>query len=217
MSTGKIIKYRDTNFAVSTGYGTAVSITGITNAVEAVVTSTAHGLADLSVVRFAGVVGMDELNGMLFAVDVLTANTFKLIGYNTLDSAAYVSGGTVEPVIFTSACELTSTSGSSGSTPETDDSTWCDAESKFSFGLPDPGSSTFNYNYAETAVKDALETSRTAVSMIAIRIGFKNYPHKLFEIGTITQTTSGVAKDGNWEGSATLRRRFSPIRVTPTV
>lgn len=217
MSTGKIIKYRDTNFAVGTGYGAPVTLTGISNAVEAVVTKVAHGLADLSVVRLAGVVGMDEVNGMLFPIDVLTVDTFKLVGYSTLDAPAYVSGGTFEAVTFTNICELTSTSSSTDSTPEENDSTWCDAESKYSFGLPGPGSITYSYNYAETAVKDALEASRKSATMIAVKIGFKNYAHKLFEIGTITQTTSGVAKDANWEGSATMRRRFSPTRLTPTV
>lgn len=218
MSTGTIIKARDVNYAVATSYGSGITITGITNATEAVVTATAHGLADLGVVKIEGVLGMTELNGLVLVIDVLTANTFKLVNYNTLNSPAYTSGGTASPAVFTNHCELTGWTGQSGSTPETDDSTWCDSVAKIGFGRPDPGSITINYNHADSLVTTALEASRLAASLTVFRIGFTNYTSKVFEIGTVTQSSGGISDgvNGKWEGSATLRRRFDPIKATPT-
>ena len=219
MSTGTIIKARDVNYAIATSFGSAIPITSISLAAEAVVTTTsAHGLADLTAVKFDGILGMTELNGLVLVVDVLSSTTFKLINYSTLNSPAYVSGGNAYSAVFTNHCELTGWTGQSGSTPETDDSTWCDAVAKIGFGRPDPGSLTVNYNYADSLVTTALEASRLAGTLTVFRIGFTNYTSKVFEIGTVTQSSGGIsdAANGKWEGSATLRRRFDPIRATPT-
>ncbi len=72
------------------GYG---AITGITAADPAVVTSTAHGLADGDIVRISGVVGMTEINQLESAVEVVNANSFQLIGIAAGAFTAYSSGG----------------------------------------------------------------------------------------------------------------------------
>jgi hypothetical protein len=70
MTTGIVIKGRRTTFAVGTSTGTAIAITSISNATEALVTTTAaHGLTDQAVVLFAGVGGMTELNGLILLQD----------------------------------------------------------------------------------------------------------------------------------------------------
>ena len=137
MGTGTVIKARDVNYAVSTGAGATIAINGITLATEAVVTTAEpHGITDATAVLFDGIVGMTELNGLTLPVDVLTTTTFKIVKYNTLNAASYVSGGTIAPLTFTNACELNNYSWTSGSTPETDDSTWCDDVAKIGFGKP---------------------------------------------------------------------------------
>lgn len=75
------------------------TITGITQAAQGVVTSTAHGLANGSEVYLTGIVGMTQLNGRTLYVSDATADTFKLKDVNaayvnTSTYGAYVSGGT---------------------------------------------------------------------------------------------------------------------------
>lgn len=75
------------------------SITGITQANPAVVTSASHGLANGQIVLITGVGGMTEVNDNRYLVNNVTANTFQLRGFNgdAVDSTAYTaytSGGT---------------------------------------------------------------------------------------------------------------------------
>lgn len=71
------------------------TITGITQANPAVVTSTAHGYSNGDVVYIASVVGMTEVNGYYFTVAGVTANTFQLSGIDSTAYTAYTSGGQV--------------------------------------------------------------------------------------------------------------------------
>lgn len=68
---------------VSAGFG----ITGITKANPGVVTAPFHGLTTGKEVYLTGITGMTELNGRVFTVTVLTANTFSIgvdtTGYGT--------------------------------------------------------------------------------------------------------------------------------------
>lgn len=82
-----------------------VAITGITNANPAVVTATAHGLADQDEVSIDGVLGMQEINGRRYVVDVLTANTFaiydqvdRVTGINSTGYGVYTSGGAMAEI-----------------------------------------------------------------------------------------------------------------------
>ena len=72
-------------------YGT---ITGITAADPAVVTSTAHGLSAGDKVRIAGVVGMTEVNQNEYTVGETAADTFQLLDTDSSAYTAYSSAGT---------------------------------------------------------------------------------------------------------------------------
>ena len=77
----------------------AVAVTAVTQANPgAVTTGAAHLLVTGDRVRFAGVVGMVELNvNTVFAVTKVNATSFT-IGVNTTGFTAYTSGGTVTQV-----------------------------------------------------------------------------------------------------------------------
>ncbi len=83
---------------------TASNITGITKANPGVVTTgSSHGLSDGDDVYIAGVVGMTDVNGRSFRVDVLTSTTFALKDYqlNNVDTTnypTYASGGTASRI-----------------------------------------------------------------------------------------------------------------------
>lgn len=67
-------------------------ITGVTNAANAVVTSTNHGLANGSAIIINNVGGMIELNGNTYNITVIDANSF-FINVDSTGYGAYTSGG----------------------------------------------------------------------------------------------------------------------------
>lgn len=73
---------------VSTG-----SITNITQASAAVVTSASHGLSTGDRVRINNVAGMTEINGLESVITVSDANTFSLDSIDSSGFTAYGSGG----------------------------------------------------------------------------------------------------------------------------
>jgi len=76
------------------GIATNKTITGITAANPAVVTSTSHGFINGDEVALAGIDGMTELNDRRFIVANKAANTFELEGEDSSAYTAYTSGGT---------------------------------------------------------------------------------------------------------------------------
>lgn len=70
------------------------TITGITKANPAVVTSTGHGFVNGQTVTISGVGGMTQVNGLSFIVAGATANTYQLSGVNSTAYGTYTSGGT---------------------------------------------------------------------------------------------------------------------------
>lgn len=91
----KLRFYRNNGFILET----AQTITNITQADPAVVTITAHGLADDDEIFITGVVGMTEVNGKTFLAANVAANTFELTDIDSanVDSTgfdAYSSAGT---------------------------------------------------------------------------------------------------------------------------
>ena len=74
-------------------------VTDITSAAEGVVTANAHGFSNQDSVYFQSTLGLTELNGPVFTVSDVTANTFKLkdeISGDYIDTSAgaYVANGT---------------------------------------------------------------------------------------------------------------------------
>lgn len=65
---------------VATASAAAKVISGATAANPVVITSTAHGLANGTVVYIDAVVGMVELNGRAFVIANQATNTFELKG-----------------------------------------------------------------------------------------------------------------------------------------
>lgn len=74
--------------------GTAKTITGITRANPAVVTSNGHGFVNGDRVYISGVNGMTSVNGNVYTVAGKTTNTFQLSGTNSSNYSSFSSGGT---------------------------------------------------------------------------------------------------------------------------
>lgn len=71
------------------------SITSVTNANPAVVTSAAHGYNNGDEVYISSAAGMTELNGRYYTVANKTANTFELSGINSTSYGVYSGSGLV--------------------------------------------------------------------------------------------------------------------------
>ena len=75
----------------------AATISGVTAADPAVVTSTSHPFLNGDLIEITGVVGMTELNGRRFVVANKATHTFQLLGEDSSSYTAYSSGGTATP------------------------------------------------------------------------------------------------------------------------
>lgn len=209
MSSGLSYKFQGSRVAISTAF-TADSptpgITGITKADPAVVSDAGHNLIDGSVVAISGVVGMTELNGKTYIVNVLSTSTFELVGVDSTGYTTYVSGGTYTTAVMSNFCEVTSMEQSDGSTPEIDVSTICDDEAVFESGTPDPGTTQLDYNFApQQTVQAAIRAARKSGAIVAVRTTLKNSGGQVIQLGTIQQTSMSGAVGGVWKGSTTIR------------
>lgn len=92
LSTG--VKY-----AIGTGVGSAIAVTGISNAATAVVSAAAHGLDNKAPVILQS--GWEEINDTVHRVSNKTAGTFELEDLDTTDTTLYpagTGGGTITPI-----------------------------------------------------------------------------------------------------------------------
>jgi len=73
--------------------GATAAITGVSQADPCVITATAHGFSTGDQIKITNVEGMTELNGKLYKITKLTADTFSLDGIDSTGYTAYTSGG----------------------------------------------------------------------------------------------------------------------------
>jgi ubiquitin-activating enzyme E1-like protein len=98
---GNLFKNRDQLFNLypryptqfQQGAGLSGSITNVTQANPAQVTSPDHQLKTGSVITITDVVGMTELNGNEYTVTLVDSNNFTLNGTDSTGFTAYISGG----------------------------------------------------------------------------------------------------------------------------
>ena len=95
-----IVASKDTNTFSLVPDANAISagISAITQANPAVVTATAHGLADGDKIYIDNVAGMTQVNGLVFTVAGKTTNTIQLSGINSSGYGSYTSGGNIRHV-----------------------------------------------------------------------------------------------------------------------
>jgi len=74
---------------------TSKSITGASKANPCVITSVAHGFSNGDIIQIESVVGMTELNGRIYIVAGVAADTFQLSGVDSSAYTTYTSAGTI--------------------------------------------------------------------------------------------------------------------------
>lgn len=206
MSSGKRFKFNGSTLQVSVGTGSAKTITDISEADPAVVTSTAHGQALGTVGRIAAVVGMTELNGNLYVVDNPDTNDFELAGVDSSGYTPYTSGGTFTPLTYSAFCEVTGVDQQDGTSDEMDATTICSTAKEFETGLSDSGTLTLNYNFAPTTdIQEALRAAKRSGDQVAIRIGFPNGGGTIVMIGSVQQSSFSGGNGAFWTGSTQFK------------
>ncbi len=79
-----------TLFSVATTFGSAITVTAVTNANPAVCTATAHGLTNGDIIEFTS--GWGRANKRVFRVSGATTNTFNLEGFDTSSTSLFPAG-----------------------------------------------------------------------------------------------------------------------------
>ncbi len=77
-------------FYIASAYATAKTVTIVTNATEAVVTSVAHGYANGDVIEMTS--GWGRLNLRVFEIKAVTTDTFTLTGQDTTSTTFFPAG-----------------------------------------------------------------------------------------------------------------------------
>ena len=185
--------------------GSPKTITGITAADPAVVTSTTHGLATGDVVTIAAVVGMTQVNGQSYVIKNLTANTFELVGCDSTSFTAYASGGTATPFTFVESNEHKSYTVSPGQASDIDKTTMISTAKEFGVGLSDTGTFDVELNYVEADV-----------AQVEMKLGLLDSSERWFRIikrnggisamkGSVRSLSETGAVDGIFTGSLSVR------------
>lgn len=211
MAGGRRYKFQGSTIAVLTDFGAdspSHTITGITRAVPAVVTSANHGLEDGDVIKINNVLGMTEANGV-WIVNVLTSSTYQLVDSDSSAWGVYTSGGNVEVGSFSNFCELTGYNRTGGTSPEIAATSLCSTAQEFEIGLPDFGTTQLDFNFApQTAIQIAIAdfySGDNSGNTMAVKVVLPNSGGTRIQLGFIQQTSEQAAANGLWTGSMTIR------------
>ena len=150
MSTAAL-RAQGTTLHIASGTSGAKTITAISKAFRAEITSTAHGLSKGDRVTFASVVGMTEINGLSATVVDAGVNTF-VVTTDTRLFTTYTSGGTATPVTWSKVGECKDIGAGGASVNEIDVTDLDSTGKEFFPGLQDSGDLTVEINYLPTDV-----------------------------------------------------------------
>ena len=191
---------------IGTGTGGAKTITAISKAFRAEVTSNAHGLAKGDRVTFASVVGMTDINGLVGTVIDVGTNVF-VVDIDSRAFTTYTSGGTATPVTYTEILEVKSFNPGGASVSDIDVTDLKSTAKEFRPGLVDNGEFSMDINYLSTdagqaALKTCFEASKVKAFKVTDPAG-KIYTFLAY-VKNFPAIPSG-AVDGVLLGNITLR------------
>lgn len=210
MAGGIVYQLKGSTIEVLTGFDAdspSSPVVGISKANPAVVTETAHGRADGDIVQINGVVGMTDINGGTYVINVLTSNTYQLLGVDSTGYDTYTSGGLVDAAAFSNFCNLTSYQREGGISAEIDTTVLCSESKETIVGDPDFGITTIGYMFAPlTNVQAAIQASYIDGTPFAVRVTLPGSGGILVQQGSVQKTgESATLEDAVWRGSFVMR------------
>jgi hypothetical protein len=178
-------KSQQAYLSVGTTAGSTKTITGISNASQGVVTSSAHGQVPGTVGIITGVVGMTQVNNRAFVANNTAsptpANTFILKGVKTTTAqgyGTYTSGGIWTPYTMTEVGEVTGISTAfDGEAADIDVTNLRSTGKEYLTGLPEFGNVSLTLTLPSTAdagqvaLRDLREVQSSAPFTITLASG----------------------------------------------
>ena len=176
------VKGRGVRVEIAATYGTAKTVTAVTQASPGVATSSAHGMANDTVGYFSSVGGMVQLEDQACRVKNQTANTFDLQGLNTTGYTAFTSGSFTPVATWATLGEATSYSLGGGASEKLDVTTLLDIVKKEELGLLPVQSVTMNVIAQDTpsAAQQLLDTAVQTQGKVTVRITLGNGAVRIF-------------------------------------
>jgi hypothetical protein len=171
-----VVKGRGIAFEFSATFGAALTVTAITKANPAVVTSNAHGLANNTVGYFRSVSGMVQLEGQAARVKASATNTFEAQGLNTTNFSDFTAGEFVPVATWNTLAEATGYSIGGGEAEKLDATTLLDVVKQEEAGLLAPQTLTLNVLAQDTpsSAMSALQALAQAGEKMVFRIRLPN-------------------------------------------
>jgi len=217
MAAGKKHKFQGSEIAVLTGFGVnspPLAVTAITNANPCVVTIPGNGFVAGEVFRLRDIVGMTELNDELFVAGAVVGDDVELVDVDSTGYGAYVSGGEADIGILSNFCELTNYNRQGGTSPEIPATSLCSTAQEFEIGLPDFGTTQFDYNFApRTGIQEALHAFYLSGEKIAVKVTLPKAGGELIQLGFVQQESETAGVGGMWTGSTTIRNTGNRVDV----
>ena len=122
-----------TLFSVATTFGSAITVTAVTNANPAVCTATSHGLSNGDIVEVTS--GWGRLNKRVFKVAGVTTDTFQLSGMDTSSTSFFPAGtgiGSVREVTAWTQLSKVMNPATQGGDPKTVTYKWVESDVEYS-------------------------------------------------------------------------------------
>jgi hypothetical protein len=187
-----------TLFSLATTFGTAVTVSAISNATEAVCTATAHGLSTGDVVEITS--GWGRLNRRVFEVEVIDPASFKLLKANTASTAHFPPGsgaGSVREITAWQQLQKVMSPSTSGGEPKT--VTYKFLESDVEYSINDgftATSMTLEFDDDDTtagytAMRNLTDTQTDTVLKMLLRSGSRTYLPCTVALNDVPQLQDG--------------------------
>ena len=191
-----IRKWSNVQMSMQSALAAADTITGITKASPAVVTSAAHGMSNGDFV-FLSVLGMHQLNDRVFRIANVAANTFELEGIDATSYDNFTSGTANEVTFGTTLSSVSDINVSGGDFQMIDVTTIHDNVKKEVPGSASPVSISMTANWDPSdAGLVALKSASDARAQRAIRFTFSDSKKWVFN-GYIGCTLSPTGQAQN--------------------
>ena len=201
MPTSTAISAQGSTFSIEGTPATAVTITAITKAANAVVTGT-HAMSVGDVFEFGAVTGMPEIFGLLGIVTAISTTVSFTVNIDSSGYATAGTSGTGNPKVWVAVGNVKDYSGFDGSVSELDKTNLQSGGMEYVAGLQDFGNFTINIDVDDTdAGQLALRTAKTSAATKAFKLRlpngklrcFKAFCKKLSEQGGVNQIVKGSA------------------------
>lgn len=201
--------------SLATTYGTAKTVSGISNANPGVATSTAHGLANGALVSVTS--GWSNLNNRVARVAGTATNTFNLDGIDTTSVTQYPAGsggGSVQEITgFTQIAQIMGFSTSGG---EQQFATFSFLEQNFDTQIPTTLSAqSITLDIADDPTLpgyQALKAASDARAIRALRLSMPDGSFILYQGYVSFNETPSVTKGSVMQVRATFSLQGRPVR-----